>query len=380
MLLKRGFLSFAAGLIFLALSIAAEATEIYEPFQSIRQLGMGGVYIFDPGDAGGMLQNPGYLCYNKGLNVTVFDVQLGVGDLNTYLDLTNDGTSSLPTSMSEYFGKSIWLNTNGYLSVTLPCFGIAGVYNGTGSFLLHNPAYPQLNTFYMTEYGAYGGGGFQIGDKFSFGMNIKRVTRKGGNYIFGAQQVASLSGSSGVQTLAQSIENEGIGWGIDMGIASRLDNVPFNPTLSASWRDLGSTAFVKTKGSDAPERQKDNLTLAATIDGSIPLLGISAGVEYRHVTDNSEQIGKKIHMGAEFHLAMFDFRTGLYQGYPSYGFGMDFWLIRMDASLYKVETGVYPGQAPQERFQIGFMTELGLDANFSLIDMNGRSRKLKQRR
>lgn len=369
-----------ASIILFFISWRASAAEIYEPYQTIRQLGMGGVYIFDSGDAGSMFQNPGYLCYTKGLNITVFDIRLGLGDLQAYMDLTNNGTSSLPTSMSQFYGKDIWINSNGYLAVTLPCFGVAGVYDGTASFQLHNPAYPQLNTFYLTEYGAYGGGGFQIGDRLSFGLNIKRLTRKGGPYVFGPQAIASLSGSSGVQTLAQSINNEGIGWGLDAGIVSRFDNLPFNPTLSLSWKNTGSTAFVKTNGNDAPERQKDNLTLGATIDGSIPLIGMSAGIEYRHITDNGEQIGKKIHMGAEFHLAMFDVRAGLYQGYPTYGLGIDFFLLKLDASLYKVETGVYPGQDPQQRFQIGFTTELGLDPNFNIIDMNGRSRRLKQRR
>lgn len=375
-------------LIFLTLFISQwlRAAEIYEPFQTIRQYGMGGVYVFNEDDAGSMLQNPGYLCYTTGFNATLFSVGIGVGDVQSYRSLTHDGTTSLPdtsagmSSLGPYFGKDIWLNSGGYAAMTFPCFGFAGTYGASVAFQLHNPSYPQLNTFYLLEYGAMLGGGVKLGPLASLGLNIKRMNRKGGPYIFGPDRLATISGSNGLSTLASSIENEGIAWGMDVGLASRLDSVPFNPTISMAWKDVGSSAYIKTKGDQAPERQKDNLVLGMTIDGSLPLLGLSAGVEYRHITDTGEQLGKKIHLGTELHLAFIDLRAGMYQGYTTYGFGLDLWLFRLEGAWYKVETGAYPGQSPQERIQIGIMAEIGLDANFNLLDFNGRKRHLKQRR
>lgn len=363
----------------------AEAKELFEPYQSIRQLGMGGVYIFNENDAASFRQNPAYSCYTKGLNLTLLDVQLGLGDILAYKELTNNGTESMPDpdgedGLTPYFGKDIWLGAGGYASATLPCFGVSGYYSAVTSFLLHNPAYPQLNAFYQTDYGVNVGGGFQLGPALSIGLAVKRVTRKGGPYVFGPDQLANLSGSNGLTDLVTSIENEGVGYGLDMGVVSRLDAIPFNPTVSLSWRDVGSMAFVKTKGTDAPERQKDNLVLGMTLDGSIPLIGVSAGFEYRHITDASEQIGKKIHMGAEFHLGMFDFRAGFYQGYRTIGLGVNLWLVQLDLATYSVEKGAYPGQTPNERAHIGLMMDLELDPNFNLVDLNGRKRRLKQRR
>ncbi|MGZ5279340.1 MAG: hypothetical protein ACXWC9_05330 [Pseudobdellovibrionaceae bacterium] len=363
----------------------AGAKEIYEPYQSLRQLGMGGVYIFNENDAGSFMQNPAYSCYTSGLNLNVFDIRLGVGDIQSYMDLTNDGTSSLPAvegmdGLGPYYGKDIWLGAGGFASLTLPCVGISGFYSGSTSFVLHNPAYPQLDAFYLTDYGVNIGGGFQISPLLSVGLAAKRVTRKGGPYVFGPDALANLSGSSAIADLVSSIDNEGVGYGLDVGVASRLQFMPFNPTISLAWKDVGSTAFVKTKGADAPERQKDNLVLGMTLDGSIPLLGFSAGFEYRHITDVGEQIGKKVHLGAELHLAMFDFRTGFYQGYTSYGLGVNLFILQLDIAKYTVERGVYPGQSPQERAHIGLMLDLELDPNFNLVDIGGRKRRLKQRR
>jgi hypothetical protein len=315
------------------------------------------------------------------LNINLFDVQLGVGDLQSYSELTNNGADSLPTpdgmdGLSPYYGKDIWLGAGGYAALTLPCFGLAGYYTASTSFLLHNPAFPQLNTFYQTDYGANLGGAIPLGPFLSLGLSAKRVTRKGGPYVFGPDALANGE----LTSLVTSIENEGVGYGLDVGFVSRFEALPFNPTLHMAWRDAGSMAFVKTKGDDAPNRQKDNLVFGAGIDGSIPLLGFSAGVEYRHATDANEQIGKKIHMGAEVHLGPFDLRTGFYQGYTTYGLGIGLLFFQLDVSKYTVEQGAYPGQNPQERVQVGLMMEIELDPNFNLIDLGGKKRRLKQRR
>lgn len=343
---------------------------------------MGGVYVFT-NDAMSFMQNPAYSCYTSGLNVTLFDVSVGIGDLDVYTNLTEDA-DTLPditdfAQFSDYFGDNIGVDAGGFTAFTLPCFGFAGFYTVTSQIELQNPAYPYLDTFYATDYGVRIGGAFKLAPFLSFGLNAKRVTRKGGPYTFGASSLIEI-GTEGIEGMLEDIENEGVGWGLDAGLVSRFESLPFNPTLSLSWRDVGSTSFVKTKGSDEPGRQKDNLVLGATIDGSIPLLGMAAGLEYRHVTDTNEQIGKKLHGGIELSLAFFDFRAGLYQGYPTYGIGTHLWIFQLDAALFSVEKGVYPGQTPEKRAHVGILLDLEFDPNFNLVDTGGRKRRLKQRR
>lgn len=356
------------------------ANEIYEPFQSIRQLGMGGVYVFNEHDANSFLQNPAYTCHLRGLNWTLADVRVGLGDLLNYSTLANASTASGLSSFSSYYGKSIWVHAGGVSTVTLPCFGMSGYYTGVAGFRLHNPAFPSLLSMYQTDYGLSIGGGFPLAEDFSLGLSAKRVIRKGGPYTFGPESISTLTSATGVQDLVTSVNNEGSGYGIDMGFAARLKQLPFNPTLSLAWRDVGSTAFIKTNGLTAPERQKDNLVAGLTFDGSIPLLGIAGGIEYRHIGDSDEPLGKKLHAGAEFTFLFFDFRAGLYQGYPTYGLGMNLWLVQLDASLYSIEAGAYPGQTQNQRAQIGLSMELEFDPNFNLVGSGGQRRRLKQRR
>jgi len=373
--------------IFLILSFslsAAQAAEIYEPFLSIRQMGMGGVYVFNEDDAYSFLQNPAYTCYTEGLNFIVFDIQAGIGDVQSYTSLT-EATGSLPDptsleGLSPYYGKSIGLDASGLVAMTLPCFGFAGFYTATTQFEMQNPAFPQLDAFYMTDYGVRVGGAFPVSPVLSFGLDVKRVTRQGGPYSFGASSLTDLTSDNALETLIESVENEGIGYGLDVGLVSRFEVIPFNPTVSVAWKDIGSMSFTKTKGTDEPGRQKDNLVLGMTVDGSIPFLGVAAGVEYRHITDTEEQIGKKIHMGAEVSVGMFDLRAGFNQGYTTYGLGLDFWVLKFDAALFSVEKGAYPGQTPEQRGHLGLILDLGFDPDFNLVDAGGRKRRLKQRR
>lgn len=363
---------------------SAQAVEFFEPFQSTRQLGMGGVYVFNETDAGGFIQNPAYTCYNKGMNWSLFNFGIGVGDVQAYNQLTKD-TGKLPdpsgfADLAPFYGKNVWLGLDGYTSFTVPCFGFAGTGTAIANFQLHNPAFPTLRTVYLKEYGVRIGGAIAFNPVFSLGLDVKRMDRAGGPKNLGPSTLTSLTGSNAIENLVSNFQNEGIGYGLDAGIVSRFSMLPFNPTLSLSWRDVGSTAYSLTKGTDAPERQKDNLVASATIDGSIPLLGLAAGVEYRHITDDDEQLGKKLHIGAEASLAFLDLRAGFYQGYATYGAGVNLWLLQFDAAWYRVEKGAYPGQTPDERVQLGIMMDLEFDPNFNFVDAGGRKRRLKQRR
>ena len=363
---------------------SAAATEFYEPIQTIRQLGMGGVYVFNPHDGGSYLQNPAYTCMVKGFNWSMVNGNLAVGDLQNIDFIQNLSTSDerTPTAanLSTFMGKSVSVRLDGFSAFSIPCFGMGLYHNALGNFQVQNPAYPHIDTFYLTETGFSIGGGIPLGDNLALGLAVKRIQRRGGPYSFGPESISLLDEADGFTTMLSSVENGGLGYGLDAGFVARLGNSPLNPTAALSWRDLGSTAFTKSSGVTAPERQKDNLVMGLTFDGSLPLIGIAGGLEYRHITDTNEQIGKKIHMGLELSLAMFDIRAGLYQGYTTYGAAVDLWLIQLQGSLYSVEQGVYPGQTPEQRGQFGLSIDLEFDPDFKLVDSGGKKRRLKQRR
>jgi hypothetical protein len=53
---------------------------------------------------------------------------------------------------------------------------------------------------------------------------------------------------------------------------------------------------------------------------------------------------KKLHLGAEYQTKMLSFRGGFNSGYPSFGFGLNLWLLKLDYAFYGEELGLYAGQ------------------------------------
>jgi len=368
---------FLIGFIFF--SPFASATEIVENFQSVRGLGMGGVYTFDRVDAGVLFKNPAGLDRVQGLNLSIFDLGFGVGGGASFLSTIDSfkaiGNLNGISSLNSVYGKPVWAGAGGYTAIALPHFGAAVFDTASITLRVDNPAYTNLNANYFNDYGFQTGGSFSVG-MMSFGLAAKRVTRTGGSKNVGGATLANVTNN----TLSSQFQDAGYGFGMDGGVLI-APPAPFNPIFSMAWQDMGFTSFIQTAGSSAPPRIHDNVTFSATFGGEVPLLGFRGGVEYRHITDTSEVLGKKLHVGAEITVAMFDLRAGLYQGYPTYGVGLDLFFLQVDAAYYKIEKGAYPGQTPDERVQVSLAMNLDFDLSFNLSDSSsGKRRKLKQRR
>ncbi|MBI5554797.1 MAG: hypothetical protein HY920_02945 [Elusimicrobia bacterium] len=53
---------------------------------------------------------------------------------------------------------------------------------------------------------------------------------------------------------------------------------------------------------------------------------------------------KKLHLGAEYQTRLLSFRGGFNSGYPSFGLGLNLWLIKLDYAFSGEELGLYAGQ------------------------------------
>lgn len=351
--------------------------EMYRYAQSIRSLGMGGAYLGIVKDADVIFYNPASLRRVEGLNLEILNLGAGVNGLQIYNDIQNLGQVNGLSSLTPFYGKNIWLGLDGKIALAVPYFGF-GVYDtGFLSMRLQNPAFPTLDMSLINDTGYVLGTAIPVGPGAALGLSVKRITRLGGTTQIGPGPLINASNSS----LQNQFQNQGLAYGLDTGFVLTAP-LPFSPTVSIAWKDVGSTAFSKTAGTDAPERIKDNLAIGFGVQGSVPLLGFAAGFDYDHITDADEQIGKKLHMGAEVSIAMFDLRAGFYQGYTTYGLGMDLWLLKFDIASYSEELGVYPGQTPDARIRAAITLQINFDPsfNFSGFTNRGSGRHLKQRR
>jgi hypothetical protein len=207
-------------------------------------------------------------------------------------------------------------------------------------------------------------------------LNLKRITRKGDILTFGPSFLTTVTQT----TLLDSFSNEGIAYGADLGYEIKFSS-PFNPIIEIMWKDVGYSTFNPSSGSaGSPPHIDDNLILGLTSHAEFAGFGYAAGIEYKHIRTTYEQLGKKLHFGAELSIPLVDIRAGFYQGYTTMGATIDMWFFQLDLATYSVEKGVYPGQNEDKRAQIGLSMNMGFDANFNLTGAGGRRRNLKQRR
>ncbi len=352
------------------------ATEMIESNQSIRAQGMGGAYLTTVSDTDALFYNPAALAKVSGLNFQLANVSLGVNGMDVYNLVQNAGDLSQPSGYNQFFGKPVWVAANGKAAVALPHFGFAAYTNSHLDFELHNPAYPEFDTHFISDYGFVVGGSVPIGQYASFGATVKRINRWGGDQVIG---VGSIASGDGVDALQNAFKDKGVGYGMDASLMYTSPS-PFSPAVALVWQDIGCTSFQKTEGVNAPPRIRDNVSIGLGTNVDLPGFDWATSLDLRHITNSDEQLGKKVHIGTEFSLPLIDVRAGLNQGYPAYGVGLNLMFLRLDAAYYAEETGVYPGQTASNRIQVGVSIDLSFDADFKFTDNSGRKRKLKQRR
>jgi len=352
----------------------AQAGEVAETHRNVRSNGMGGIYMSIVNNSDTIFVNPAAMNRTSGINYGVMNIELGVNGLDVYNDFSNINSSD-SSSFSEYFGKEIWFRGGAKTALTTPYFGVGAYNDSQVKLALHNPAFPKFDTTFISDTGIVVGTAFPLAPMTTGGLTFKRISRWGG------QQEIDLGVIAGGDTsaIADQFKNKGNGYGVDAAIQTALP-VPFSPTFSLVWQDIGSTAFTMSDGIDAPPRIHDNLSLGVSTSLDLPGLDWIAGFEYRHITESEYSFGQKLHFGTEFSLPLIDIRGGINQGYATYGVGFNLLILRFDVASYIEEMGAYPGQTPQNRIELGLSLDLGFDADFNLVSADGRRRKLKQRR
>lgn len=361
-------------IFFILVPFRAFAGEVIETHGDVRSHGMGGIWMSVVNNRDAIFVNPAALSKIGGIDWQVVNTEIGLNGIQTYNDL-GDVDAADPTTYTPLFGKQIWLRAGGRTAFALPYFGL-GLYNETSTSLeLHNPAFPQFQTHFISDNGIVLGGAFPIGPRIYGGLALKQIARWGGDQDLDLGVIAG--GDLG--NIADQFQNKGRAYGVDLALMAEMPG-PIGPRFSAVWQDVGSTAFTKTAGSDSPPRIHDNLSVGMSTALDLPGLDLVAGLEYKHITESEYQFGQKLHFGTEISLPVVDIRGGISQGYASYGLGFNLFFVRFDVAQYTEEMGAYPGQTPQERLQAGISIELSFDADFKLTTKEGKRRKLKQRR
>ncbi|WP_413560045.1 hypothetical protein [Bdellovibrio sp. HCB209] len=360
-------------------STSAMAQSLTEFARNARSLGMGGVYIPFVSGADAVFYNPAALSKVEGLDIKLAEIGVSLNSLSKEdIDELQNFDPNDPNTYNSLYGKRVWLQATAKAAVAVGNFAVGYLQDAEVSLELHNPTYPQFETYFRHDTGYYLGFALPIGPGTHLGMAAKKLNRWGG--VMQELSLTDVSNASTIDDIGSRFDDKGQGYGIDLALATTIDLPLLKPTVALVWQDVGNTAFTKTEGDDSPPHITQNLSLGAGVTLDLPGIDLSVGGEVRHLLEPDIETGKKFHLGAEVSLPVIDLRAGFSQGYFSYGAGVNLFILHIDAVSYTEELGAYPGQTSDNRYMVSVGVDLSFDADFKFTDNQGKRRKLKQRR
>lgn len=367
-------MKFILPLLFLALNVFA--AELYRPGLPTRCLAMGSTCMSHVRGTNALFFNPAALARVDGFDLILAQVQSGVSKDTVDFNSQFSGSTFTAADINKLYGKTIAAEVTARSGFVMPNFGFGLFSNNYTSMLFSDPTFPAFKMTFISDYGYILGGSIVIDSDSSFGISGKHIKRWGG---IKDVDVLSLIGSSSSTVASSNFQNYGVGHAIDIAYMKTL-NHPLKPTLSLVWQDLGVTTFNLSSGVTPPPSQADNLILGLSIKQEMGIISFTHAFEYKYIRTDGYDLGRKLHLGTEASLGPLDLRAGVNQGYITYGAGLDLWFFQLDVAAYATELGTYAGQARNDRYNVSLTINLDFDQSFKLNDMEGKRRRLKQRR
>jgi hypothetical protein len=365
--------------IILILSQYSIARELYQSGLPPRCMAMGGTCISHIRGSQALFFNAATLARVEGFDMTLGQFTAGASkDAQSYVDAiqNNSGNTLSINDVQGLYGKTLTADVAARSSIVMPFFGF-GVYSQ--NYLIEtfsNPTFPTFNMNYISDYGYTVAAALPLGPATSFGIAGRSVKRWGGNKDI---DILTLVNSTTQNIIDSNFPDHGVGTALDLSVMTTLPT-DLKPTFAIVWNDVGTTRYQMTKGNQDPPTQQDNLIFGSSIKHDFLGATWTHALEYKFIRTNGEDLSKKVHLGTEASFGVIDLRAGLNQGYLTYGVGVDLWFLQLDATYFSNEQGSYAGQSRNDRYQVGVAVTLDFDQSFKLQDMEGKKRRLKQRR
>lgn len=334
------------------------AAEIYESYNGIRQMGMGGASVAVVNDETALFLNPAALGKLRDPILTLVDPEAGGNSaMQTFL-----GGSAVPDLLDPQ-SQLNWLNQNKgthfhtHLQVfpsivtTNFGFGIIDRYSYDGEVDSTGTNYT-LN--YTNDIGPVLGTSLRFFDgKIKIGGSARIINR--------IQAKKTIPANSQNLTWS-SIADEGVGIAGEVGMIVTGPWV-FLPSIAAVIHDVGTTSYNVTQGQFLKTQTRpENVDSTVDVGFSIsPIISNHTRMqitgEYQDVRTASQETSqiRRLHAGLEYNIydVMF-FRGGLNQGYWTAGFELNVNYFQIQAATYGEEIGTALVPKEDRRYSVKF--------------------------
>ena len=254
-------------------------------------------------------------------------------------------------------GQNVYAHAQLTPSFLMPHFGISRMFDDQVALRMQNQALPQIDLGYQFTNGVQMAYGFSLPrtarsqNEWRFGIGGKLMWRRGGYRLLSIEQLMNLSKN----TLFDLAGSYAPGFGVDVGTQFiHTFNRALSLQFGAAMTDIGDTNF----GSYA-DPQKSNAKFGVALKSDMKALRVVLSYDYQHAFDNVDWRLKQ-HLGFEFALPLLSIYGGLDELYPTYGFGVDVWLVKITALSYAEELSSVYGQDPERRYMLRVSVKLGM--------------------
>ena len=346
--------------ILLGFQVVCEAGLLEPGYEFSRATGMGNAFIALADDANALFYNPAALARKKGLSLHLIDTQISVDTLGT-LDRMFEAASSGNTEGLIDPNKAN-LGIVAKPTFIAPYFGISLFSYGFGSIDLQSLQGEKVRAYAFNDLGVVMAFGIPFSDYFSFGVSLRALQRSSVDVDRPTQDFLTELGmtESTVNSDPWSALSKYVGVGyafpVNLGILASLPQwskasplVRFGATIE----NMGLTEFTRISGAQAPAKLETAYHFGALLQYTL-----SKSLVLNLTGDMRNQFRdlpffKTFHFGTELKHSLFALRTGVYQGYPTFGASLEFPpQFRVHLSTYSMESGETLWEKEQRWYQI----------------------------
>ncbi|MHB8543711.1 MAG: PorV/PorQ family protein [Leptospirales bacterium] len=319
-------------------------------YQGVVPLGMGGAFTAVADDENAVFYNPAGLDNIQTSSFKILDISAeGTYPAlsSIYNDIQNDNKSTGTTQATAYLNtfnsypnQSFYLQAGDYSNYTTHDFSI-GLLTNTQILSTTNVVATTNN---MASLAALSDTGIVVSGAYGFFNHHLQIggTIMGLNQMFADIPTLSVNQAENIQSTINSNLTHGLGILGDVGAIYHFD-LPLNPTIGASVQNIGTASFGQA--GTLPQI----INAGVGIDPDIGFGRLLVDIDYDDVANYLYYTGDSLwlhtHAGIQYQFPeILTLSAGLYQGYPTFGFGLDLWAFMINGSYYTEEAGVVPGQ------------------------------------
>ncbi|MDR2400569.1 MAG: hypothetical protein LBD73_02830 [Deferribacteraceae bacterium] len=341
--------------------------------RSVAALGMGNAYYTKSSDKYAPFYNPAGLSrINRSWRLDIIPVGFSMNKdfQNLYEDANNvdfDNDTEVADFIKEHIGDNAYTGFSFYPSFTKRNLTI-GVFTASRATVQpRNPVLPEANISAVADAGIVVGYAHTFFEEsLAVGVAARLQGRGSLNKSYTVSDFVSGRAEDDLDNLTAE-DYAGTALIFDVGAIydfGKLLDVDFSPRAGFAVNNIGlktgsygNLDIRKRDGDIANSPLPTFATLSFGVSPSVSFLQTDIILDIVDITrnfDEDDDWGKRINIGAEigFDLPLirhFKFRGGFHQGYPSVGFGIDFYVVELNYAYYTEELGAYSGQLPDSR-------------------------------